>query len=116
MTGKQEGLADAVARNANAVGSRRAGRAPEPLEARADGVAVGRVVVAVDVVGLGVAHIGGRGGADHDDFPRKIGLQVEKKSASQANARAALRYAANLLIFVTVRKARESVKRARNRM
>ena len=28
MTGKQEGLADAVARNANAVGSRRAGRAP----------------------------------------------------------------------------------------
>ena len=31
VTGKQEGLADAVARNANAVGARRAGRAPEPL-------------------------------------------------------------------------------------
>ena len=39
MTGTQEGLADAVARDADAVGSRRAGRAPEPLEARADGVA-----------------------------------------------------------------------------
>ena len=31
VTGKQEGLADTVARNANAVGARRAGRAPEPL-------------------------------------------------------------------------------------
>ena len=39
MTGKQKCLADAVARNANAVSSRRAGRTPEPLEARADGVA-----------------------------------------------------------------------------
>ena len=34
MTGKQEGLADAVARDADALGSRRAGRAPEPLEPR----------------------------------------------------------------------------------
>ena len=35
VTGKQEGLADAVARDADAVGSRRAGRAPELCEARA---------------------------------------------------------------------------------
>ena len=32
MTGKQKCLADAVARDADAVGSRRAGRAPEPLQ------------------------------------------------------------------------------------
>ena len=64
-----ESLADAVARDADAFGTRRAGRAPELREARTDGVAVGRVVVAVDVVGLGVPRIGGRGGADVDDLP-----------------------------------------------
>ena len=33
MTGTQEGLADAVARDADAVGSRRAGRTPEAASA-----------------------------------------------------------------------------------
>ena len=111
MTGTQKCLADAVARDANAVGSRRAGRAPEPLEARADGVAVGRVVVAVDVVCLRVAHVGGRGGADQaiaKASPRKWSerstscetksASFVKNSASHARARAALRYAANLPI------------------
>ena len=39
MTGEQECLADAVACDADAFGSRRAGRTPELLEACADGVA-----------------------------------------------------------------------------
>ena len=111
MTGKQERLADAAARNANAVGARRAGRTPILCEARADGVAVGRVVVAVDVVCLRVAHVGGRGGADQaiaKASPRKWSerstscetksASFVKNSASHARARAALRYAANLPI------------------
>ena len=82
-----EAFADAVASDADAFGPRRAGRTPERREARADGVAVGRVVVAVDVVCLGVPHIGGRGGADVDEFPREIGDQVDPTTPTDHAAR-----------------------------
>ena len=71
----QECLADAVACDADAFGTRRARRTPKLLEARADGVAVGRVVVAVDVVGLCVPRIGGRGGADLRERTRGEGRE-----------------------------------------